>query len=331
MKRTAISTVFLSFFLGGCFDFGLLQAAADFPFGAKEGMPNVETEVEFPSVSEILTGVAMPEEVPGFPTQLGDGSFAHLQGLFSLTGECRRSVAIPLPGSPERDDCPSIDELSESTDGPQYACMTITNCADDPRCTGYCNGFRGLMLDVSIDVSFISAEQALQAQQEADINFDVGTDAVSQIRLQFSELELYQVENGIEVSNNNRYFDFRFGARTGADAECPGDNLMIEDDRNETDDCIVVVEQKYLDVIKPEDPQRFDLRSSSLFTENLKAAVLAKFLDPNNAPSPRTSLWLKMAISEEQLYELKIEGAGFKINVQPEFVINVLEVAKGQI
>jgi hypothetical protein len=165
---------------------------------------------------------------------------------------------------------------------------------------------------------------------------------VSQIRLQFHELELYQIEEGVEVSNNNRYFDFRFGARRTLKQmfelygevgmpSCPGDDLMLEEDLTISPDCIVVVQQKYLDRITPENPQRFDLGSSSQFTTDLKQAVLDKFLDPVGNESPSATLWLKFAVSEEQLYELNIEGAGVKLDVQPEFVINVLEVAKGQI
>jgi len=346
MKRMIILGIAFNFLLGGCFDSSFFSSAADHPVGAKEGIPKVSTEVAFPSVSEIVDlQSVIGREIPGFPTELGNGSFAHLQGLFSMMGECRRQVAIALGDAPSRDECLGPEDALDASGTPQYACLSVVNCADDPRCADECAGFRGLILDLSIDASFLTTEQAVEVQQamlEEGLDFNVGTDALSQIRLQFHELELYQTDEGEEISNNNRYFDFRFGARRTVrqmqqlygvtdNPECPGDNLMEEDDVAVSPDCIVVVKQKYLDTITPETPQRFDLGSSSLFTQDLKQAVLDKFLDPQGTESPSASLWLKFAVSEQQLYELNIEGAGVKLDVQPEFVINVLEVAAGQI
>ena len=357
MKPIILIAISAPLFLGGCFDTGFFQSAADHPVGAKDGIPKVAQNVAFPKVSEIvdLNSVmggqgegGADAAIPGFPTDLADGSFAHLRGIFSMTGECRRDLALPLGGAPERDTCLGADDELDPSGTPQYACLEIVNCSDDPRCADTCGDFRGLMLDLSIDASFLTTEQALQVQQEADINFDVGTDAVTQIRLQFFELELYQMDGDEQISNNNRYFDFRFGARRttrqmhelcALDPECeapeppscPGDDLMADEDEVISPDCIVVVNQKYLDRITPESPERFDLGSSSQFTTDLKRAVLDKFKDPENNESPSAALWLKFAVSEEQLYELNLEGAGVELDVQPEFVINVLEVAKGQL
>ena len=345
-RATLFSVLAASFLFVGCFDSSFFNSAADHPVGAKEGIPKVATEVAFPPVSEIVDlNSVIGREIPGFPTELGNGSFAHLQGLFSMMGECRRQVPIPLGDAPARDECLGPDDELDASGAPTYACLSVVNCADDPRCADECAGFRGLILDLSIDASFLTTEQAVEVQQamlQEGLEPNLNTDALSQIRLQFHELELYQNDEGVEVSNNNRYFDFRFGARrtlkqmrsiygVADDPECPGDYLMEEDDVAVSPDCIVVVKQKYLDSIYPESPQRFDLGSSSLFTDDLKQAVMDKFKDPQNSESPSATLWLKFAVSEEQLYELDIEGAGVKLDVQPEFVINVLEVAAGQL
>ena len=279
-----LSCILLVFLSSGC---AFLESAFELTFGEGD-IPPVEQSISLPSVEE-MTGLT-PEDtagIPGFPTSLQYGTFAHLQGALTLTGECSKDIAIPDLNDPR------IKEAS----------IQVASCTLDPRCDSICGpGYAGVVVESRVTLQIV--DEALAAEVSANLS-EVTPDAIVQIRLQISQLDVLFGSEQNPVSLTSRLDDFQL--------------LFANDEGDE----VLVVKKRHIESIHPDTPQRFDVDGASLFTQKLKAAILA-------GQTADVTVIQRMRVRQPDLYEVQFDGARVEILMQPEFVISALEAATSQ-
>jgi len=289
----------------------LLEAAGTITFGNPD-IPLLEMTQDngqaltWPSVGS-LVGLSEDDlaAIPGMPSTLDNGTFAHLQGALRITGECFMDVSAADLGE-------DMADLEGS--GIEDFRIQITSCsAEDSRCSDRCyvgddeEQFRGMIFSTSVTIEILNEESAAALQEQLEqspVTGEAAADAIVQIRMQFYKLRLYQeVAEGQKVLN-----DFIEGF---------GLYLSEPDGTNE----VLIVDDASLYTIREESPQRYDVASSSVFTQNLKKQILL-------AQPTSITVRQEMRISQGDLYEVSLEGGGLEIKVQPEIVISALSVGK---
>ena len=68
----------------------------------------------------------------------------------------------------------------------------------------------------------------------------------------------------------------------------------------------------------------FDVDGASLFTQKLKASILA-------GETADVTVIQRMRVLQPDLYEVQFDGARVEVLMQPEFVISALEAATSQL
>lgn len=316
----------------GC---GLFESAGEVTLGAGQ-LPRVQQRVEWPNIDE-MTGSALSGRVgtnaegeplvTGLPTSLKKGTLAHVQGLLALAGDCRRTLTEESLG----DDKSPVSNLN----------IRVTNCTGDARCKYLCGDFEGMQLEASVDVQLLDEEKAAElASQLKQASPDAAINAIVQLRLQFFELKLFQTgDDGKEEDVTSRLEDLEMiiAQPTG---ELPenlagsSSSAMVDDPDGATDEngdvvqvpytgphWVKVVEGRFIDRIKPDAPQRFEIDPNVPVTQDLKDKFVA-----GEASSLR--LVNRIRIRRPDLYELRFDGAGISIDVQPEVVLSVLQLIK---
>jgi hypothetical protein len=270
-----------------------LESAFELTFGEGD-IPPLEQEFLWPTVGE-LTGLTTEEmqEIPGFPTALGDGTLAHLQGAMGLTGDCH------LLHDQEEFEDPRVSKLT----------VSATNCTQSPNCAVHCVDVpHGVVFEATVEMKLIDEELAAEIQAQMAEVSEVSPEAIVQLRLQFSLLSLFQGEGEAAKDVTDLIDDFQF--------------VMSDLEGNE----VLVIKQLYLSQIFPEKvpAARFDVDSNSVFTKSLKEAVVK-----GEEFSARITVHFR--VPQENLYEMQIEGGGVRMNMQPEVVISAFEVVKDQL
>ncbi len=287
LARAAAVLATAATLVSGC---AFVEAATEQTIGEGQ-IPRFDEEILYPAIDD-LTGLTADQSgsIPGFPTSLNNATFAHLQGAFAITGECSKSLAIEGP------------EDNEALVGIE---VTVTNCTQDLRCAHICEeGFFGMMFEARVELLLLTKEKADKLR---NLLSELTPDAIAQIRLQFFELQLFQTdEDGERFEIHDSIDDFWLGLE------------------NADGDRVVFLEGSHLDVIDPEDPQRFDIDAAAEFTIKLKDDVLA-------ADEVSAFVVQSMRIPQPNLYELVFDGAGLQFDLQPEFVISVLEVVQSKL
>ncbi|MEE2780318.1 MAG: hypothetical protein VYE15_07335 [Myxococcota bacterium] len=288
----------------------LLEAAGTITFGNPD-IPLLEMTKDngqaltWPSVGS-LVGLSESEleAIPGMPSTLDNGTFAHLQGALRITGECFMDVSAADLGE-EMADLEGIEDFR----------IQITSCsAEDSRCSDRCfvegqeEQFRGMIFSTAVTLEILNEESAAALQEQLEqspVTGEAAADAIVQIRMQFYKLRLYQqiTEDEEKVLN-----DFIEGF---------GLYLSEPDGTNE----VLIVDDASLYTIREESPQRYDVASSSEFTKGLKKQILM-------AQPTSITVRQEMRIPQPSLYEVSLEGGGLEIKVQPEIVISALSVGK---
>lgn len=273
------------------------EEASELAFGPGD-IPRFEVETEFPDMDDLGTlDAAQVEELPGFPRSLNRVTLAHLQGALTLSGECQQQVVIDQDG----------EVAEEGTDARVEGerVFVLTSCQQGGACAALCpEGFEGMTFESEAELEFLDQQKAEEIRDQLS---EASPDAISQIRLRFYELALVQEVGGVSVNGNERLSYFEFGVY----------------DR-ETDNGTTIIPDGYLDTISATTPQRFELDEHSAFMHDLKAKILA-------AQAVRFSVIMKLAIPQHQLYEIDVGRSGFRVDMQPEVVVSVLEAAKSQI
>jgi hypothetical protein len=271
-------------YASGC---AFIESATEQTIGA--GMiERVSQEIEWPSV-DAMTGLdsADTSAIPGFPTSLAQGTFAHLQGVLNISGECSHTEEVDTFGDSEQ--LEAID-------------VTVTSCTSGTRCAELCpEGFRGMTFEAAVKLKLLTAEVAAEMKDQLE---QLTPESIVQIRFQVHALQLFQNDAN--------------GERTAIHPWIEGFELLMG---NDDGDEVSIIKQKELETITPETPQRFDVGSASTFTTKLKASILA---------GQETSAWVivRMQVPQYNLYEVMFDGAGVDMDIQPEFVISVIEVVK---
>ncbi len=291
--RFAAVGVLAAVWLAGC---GMIESAAEIEVG-KGQLPKVEQTIDWPDIDE-MTGSVLSERVesskkgelslPGLPTSLKAGTLAHVQGLLSLAGDCRREFLQESMG--EGGD-QAVSNLK----------VQVTNCTGDDRCVFLCDAFRGIELEASVELLLLDEAKAKNLKKSLS---SATPEALTQVRLQFFALELYQNDNnGEREIITSRFDDF---------------DLVLS---NADGDEVSIVERKYLELISEETPQRFEIPADSAVLAKLKNEVLG---------GVRTSfrIGVRARVAQPDLYDLKFDGAGVRFVVQPEVVISALEIVK---
>ena len=285
--RLVVGTLAAFVFCTGC---AFVEAATEQTLGEGQ-IPRFDQEILYPDIDE-LTGLTAEQvdAIPGFPGTLNNGTFAHLQGAFAITGECRKTLEVPAP---------------EDNEALISIAVTVTNCTPDLRCAEFCEeGFFGMMFEAKVDLLLLTEERANKLQ---NLLSELTPDAIAQIRLRFFELELFQEDDSGETFVIHDWIE--------------GFELGMENDKG---DAIVVLTDEHLPMIDPDDPQRFDIPAAEDYTQDLKERILA-------AQAVSTTVVQRMRVPQPNLYELVFVGAGLRFDLQPEFVVSVVEVLENQI
>lgn len=267
------------------------ESAGQLPIGDPD-IPLIQQQFLWPSVDE-LTGISDQtlSAIPGFPKSLNGGTFAHLQGSMAIAGKCSEVA--------------DLDEgLNEQIN---YVHVAITSCTGDPRCDDICEGKPyGMSFEAEVNLVLIGEEQAKQIKEQLKDFSEVKSTAIAQMRLQIGELQFFQKVDGTTENLNHLLGDF---------------SLVLANDDGEE---VLIVKHEYLASISPETPQRFDIDSGNPVTQKLKDAII-------QGQPTSLSVVLSMAIPQENLYEMGFEGGGVNLQVQPEAVISIVEVAKSKL
>ncbi len=177
---------------------------------------------------------------------------------------------------------------------------TMTACGLAGRCTSTCPAdFEGLRVEIEADLELISAADAAKIKGRLA---SADASSIVQVRLRFFELGPYEGASDDPVRVSDRLSAFTFGLRDSSGG------------------ALDLVDLHHLADIRPETPRRFDLDRRSPLTKRLKEAVLS-------GDAVRLGLHLEVRVPSPSLYQMRLRPAGVLIDVQPELVISVLDVA----
>ncbi len=235
----ALAVVLLASACGtGC---AFIESATEQTIGEGQ-IDALDEQIMWPTVDE-MTGLTTEQvaSIPGFPTSLNDGTFAHLQGALTLSGDCH--VDQEVAGF---EDNPQILDLS----------VGITSCQNDGRCATRCpESWRGMIFKSEVELQLVTPEMAAEIREQLS---QLTPDAIVQIRFLVHELELFQEDEAGETQSIHPWIE---------------DFALVL--RDEEDNEVTIIRDRDLDSISPETPQRFDVDVESEFTRHLKDGILA--------------------------------------------------------
>lgn len=297
---------------GGC---GFFKAAGELTLAKQEGIPRVAQKIDWPDIDK-LTGSNLDAQIAatgadgeplniGIPSSLKKGTLAHVQGLLSLAGDCRRSIAGDI-------ETPTATGADGSKTNPiKDIQIHVTNCSGDERCDYACGDFQGMELEAQVEFQLLNQKQAAELKQQlAAANPENAADGIVQIRLQFFKLDLYQkAEDGKTNEITSDYIDSFDLMLNDAWAE------MENKDGKET----VVLQGGDFKGIDPKRGKRFEVDPASEFIASIKRRVI-------NGEETRFRIILRIRVQKPDLYLMRFDGAGVELDVQPEVVVSVLDV-----
>ena len=291
MKASTLLWI-LALVLPGC---GLVEAAGDVTIGEGQ-VPRLTFDLKWPKVDDLVADSIAnaragqtPGAIPGMPTSFDAATLAHLQGLMAIDGECHRVLDQPKVANKSG----TLKDLH----------VEVTDCGHVGRCTDLCGDFRGMKLGARVSFALLDEKNAASIR---DVLSNTSADAIVQIRMNFYQLQFYQVE-GDKTLNVTPYFkSFEFGVAVPGGPDTP------------------VVDGAYLSSIRPSDPQRFEIPSGSDTVLKIKQAIVAG-----------KPVWIEvyetMAVAQPDLYTVRLGGGGLNIDFQPEFVVSAVKAIKGQL
>ena len=332
MNRLCITWLTLALLCSGC---GLFESDGEITLG-KGQLPRVTQKIDWPDIDK-LTGSALSGRlstdqgtmVSGLPTSLKKGTLAHVQGLLSLAGDCRREM---------------VEESVE--DGPESAlsnlAVRVTNCSGDARCEYLCGDFRGLELEAAVEIEVLDEAKAKDLSKELQqANPEAAIEAIVQIRLQFFGLSLYQTgdddqeqdvtdkiddmeliltETGVNQSIGEILAAEKQMAQAKVDASAKGEEFDASP-WGTLPKWVKVLDARYIKDISAKTPRRFEIDPQSDLLKKLGKNIV-------DGESTRIRLVQRLRIKRPDLYDLRFEGAGVFVDVQPELVVSVLQLVK---
>ena len=317
----------------GC---GFFESAGEITLG-KGQIPRVAEEIDWPDIDK-MTGSALAASVgdgsgealiTGLPTSWKKGTLAHVQGILALAGHCQRTFTQAKVGDNPKS---AVSNLA----------VRVTNCTGDARCEYLCNGFRGIEMEAAVEIELLSAAKADDlSKQLQQASPDAAVEAIVQIRLQFFKLELYQTgdddkrevvtdrlssleliltEPGVEQSIGE--IVSQEADRAAARTKALKDGVALDESKWEPlPSWVTVLDDRHVGSISPKTPQRFEIAPQSALLKQIKQTVVA---------GERTALRLvqRIRVDRPELYELRFDGAGVAVDVQPEVIVSVLQLVK---
>lgn len=256
-----------------------------------EDLPRLNFEVVFPHVDE-----------------LGDFTNEELQEIPGYPASFGEGTLAHLQGAlTVKGVCRHESEMEpggEENPVEEKRVFALTTCRGESRCATLCpaGGF-GMRIDMTVPVVLVDEAQAATIRDSLS---DVDADSIVQIRFRFNEFTLFHEVGGAEVAVTHLF---------------EGVGIRVMDESGEQ---VTLVEPGYLPPITEEEPQRFDLDSQSELTGSAKGQLL-------EAKPIRMTFLVQMWVPQSHLYEIDIDRAGVRIDIQPEIVINVLEAVKSKV
>ena len=291
--------IFMSWAAASC---AFVESAFDYTFGEKQ-IQRLIFEVRLPQLDDLPElGVLSATEIPGFPASLARTSLAHLQGLMTVTGTCSHDMTLDL------------GQLDPRVS--QFASCSITSCKPSNPCEEACGDLdAGMIIETSFEIELIDAQMAAEIQK---VLASASHTSIVQVRLRFFRLEPFQpvgpgaddVTAGEEAIENTI-------------SKFKSVQLLIRDDY---DNELLIVDHWGLEEISAETPQRYDMDVNSDLINYVKAKLMSK-----PAMAVQLTFVLRMEIDQGDLYELRMGASGIAVEVQPEFVVSVLEAAKSKL
>ncbi|MSP90668.1 MAG: hypothetical protein EXR79_02500 [Myxococcales bacterium] len=294
--------------MGAC---GFIEAAGEITLDEQQ-IPALKYDMPWPNL-DTLVGSALTSAnqatasagVGGIPTSLNAATMAHIQGIMTIDGECRRTFDV------------GADQLKATKGLVKAVKGEILNCGDPAkRCTDFCKTesgavFTGIKMVARVTFQLLDKVKSTALKKKLSEVGDpkLSQDPITQVRMRFKQLQFFQKTGekdakGVELERNvNHLFA---GMQLGVADEGGG---------NETP----IIRGRYLTRITPETPQRFELDPQSPFTINLKKKVLS-------ASETSMDLYVKIAIEQGDLYSVKLGNGGIHLDLQPEIAISALRV-----
>ena len=286
----------LLFQMSGC---GFLESASELTF-AEEQIPVLENEFQYPSVDEIAGLNEQSERIPGFPSSLNQSTLAHLVGSLSAQGECSQKIDLAEGGA-------NSSLISAS--------FELSACTEDQRCKAQCpEGFYGLNAYIRIKMKALTKEQT---QEISEVLSKDNANAIVQIRLKFSKLEFFQGQ-GADYQVTNQWVD-GFELNIGTQDLEPIYFLDQTDFEQITASTVDHEDTSMPDALRS-GFERYELPRNHPVTEALITQLLSGedfILDFEQ----------RFRFPREVLYLMQLSPAGMSQVIQPEVVINAIDVA----
>lgn len=220
----------------------------------------------------------------------------------------------PFPGLPTRADGATLAHVegllrlrghcafshdSELISPPlEAAGASLARCDGVDPCGDLCaDGFEGLFAELRTTVTLVTADDTDNLRSQLS---QLSPDAIVQIRLRVHALGLVD-DAGIDL--NDHLTDYEMSVHTPT----AGDTVLVE--------------YRHLGDISPETPRRFEFPSGAPITAELKARVLA-------AEPFAITLVHRFQFPPWALYEVVPARTSLLFDLQPEFVISVLEAVE---
>jgi hypothetical protein len=224
--------------------------------------------------------------------------------------------AAPFPGLPSRADgatlahvegllrlrgvCAFSHDSALLTPPLEAAGASLARCDGVDTCGDLCaEGFEGLFAELRTTVTLVTADDTDNLRSQLS---QLSPDAIVQIRLRVHALGLVD-DAGHDLDDHLTDYEMRVETPSAGDA--------------------VLVQYRHLSAIGPDTPQRFEFPSGARITAELKDRVLA-------AEPFAITLVHRFQFPPWALYEVVPARTSLVFDLQPEFVISVLEAVEDQ-
>ena len=197
--------------------------------------------------------------------------------------------------------CEQVIDLSEGglASNLEEASFRLSACTEDNRCQASCgDDFFGIDAHAQLTMKVLEGKQTEELTQLID---ERAADAIIQIRLQISQLDFFQGDDSQREIMNDYIQDFEMKLRVpdGEFVTLIGPNALQQ---------------------VAQGPQRYEIPRDSEVAKTLISQIL-------NNEDVYLEIEQRFRIPRGALYLMNIEPAGVAQKIQPEVVINALEIA----
>ena len=296
-----------------------LEAAADVQVGSGT-VPRATFLLTWPNVDQLI-GDSLQKaggaDAPGLPTSLKAASLAHVQGLMTIDGECRRyfDQAVVDQATVAAGKDPVLKNLH----------VEVINCGTPGRCVAQCKDefgdpFRGMRLWARVQFNLVNADVASKVGGALG-NSQTDPDAIAAITLQFQKLAFLQdfVDPATGKTSSENIDSLFSGYELGVGSVYPPSEPTPE-----TLDDTPIVTARYLTSISPTTPQRFEIDPTSAFSRKLRTSIV-------KGEQVWVTVYQRIDVPEANLYGVRLGTGGVDLDFQPEILLSGVKTIKGQL